>query len=80
MAGREAVQHADSDARWRPGHRDSGLNLGFETHQCAHLSDCDSASVPLMSEGMLVRRMHHGHRVHHVVRVKVRSFANEKTS
>ena len=25
VAGREAVQHADSDAEWRLGRRDSGL-------------------------------------------------------
>ena len=27
VAGREAVQHADSDAGWRLGRRDLGLNL-----------------------------------------------------
>ena len=49
MAGREAVQHADSDAGWRLGRRDSGLNLDpkTQTHRCAHLSDCDSALAPL---------------------------------
>ena len=28
VAGREAVQHADSDAGWRLERRDSGLKLG----------------------------------------------------
>ena len=39
MAAREAVQHADSDARWRLGRRDSGLNLGSEsqTHRCVRV-------------------------------------------
>ena len=31
VAGTEAVQHADSDAGWRLGRRDSGLNLEPET-------------------------------------------------
>ena len=31
VAGREAVQHADSDAAWRLGRRDSGLNLDPKT-------------------------------------------------
>ena len=49
VAGREAVQHADSDAGWRLGRRDLGLNLDpkTQTHRCAHLSDCDSALAPL---------------------------------
>ena len=29
--GRDAVQHADSDAGWGPGRRDSGLNLDPKT-------------------------------------------------
>ena len=38
MAGREGVQHADRDAGWRLGRRDSVLNLDpkTQTHQCAH--------------------------------------------
>ena len=32
MAGREGVQHADSDAGWRLGRRDLGLNLDPEIH------------------------------------------------
>ena len=31
VAGREAVQHADSDAGWRLGGRDSGLDLDLKT-------------------------------------------------
>ena len=31
MAGREAVQHVDSNAGWRLGRRDSGLNLDPKT-------------------------------------------------
>ena len=31
-AGREGAQHADSDAGWRLGRHDSGLNLDPTTH------------------------------------------------
>ena len=38
VTGREAVQHADSDAGWRFGRRDSGLNPDPKTqaHWYAH--------------------------------------------
>ena len=37
-AGREGVQHADSDVKWRGGRRDLGLNLDPKTQDplCAH--------------------------------------------
>ena len=59
MAGREAVQHADSDAGWRLGRRDLGLNLvpKTQTHRCAHLSDCDSALALRVRVRVRVRRI-----------------------
>ena len=48
VAGREAVQHADSDAGWKLGRRGWDLNLDprTQTHRCAHLLDHDSAEAP----------------------------------
>ena len=46
MAGREGVQHAGSDAGWRLGRRDSGLNLDPKRPRPTDvrnlLSDCDT--------------------------------------
>ena len=38
VAGREGVQHADSDAGWRFGRHDSGLNTDpkSQAHRCVH--------------------------------------------
>ena len=45
VSGREAVQHANSDAGWRLGRRNLGLNLDSkaQTQRYAQLSDRDSA-------------------------------------
>ena len=43
VAGRENVQHADSDTGWRLGDSDLNLNPKTQTHRCVQLSDRDSA-------------------------------------
>ena len=68
MAGREAVRHADSDAGWRLGRRDSGLNVDpkTQTHRGAHLRVRVRVRVWRLVLG------HNGDRAVEAVRVRVR--------